>query len=139
MRKKLILAAVYLIVVTACGKHPINGKLDGRWQLMVIDYHHPDSVSRNPEFTYFDFQLKLMQLARTGGDEYKTRSIWTRFHHAEDSLHIQAISNNGKKIQLKEMLPFGMNDTIQHFKVEELTRKRMILNSTYTRLELRKF
>ena len=57
-----------------------------------------------------------------------------RFQHIDDSLHIQMI-----RCTKKSVIPFGMNDTIQHFAVETLTKKKMILNSGYARLSFRKF
>ena len=38
--KQIILCVCLLLgVLCSCDKKPINGKLDGRWQLMTIEYN----------------------------------------------------------------------------------------------------
>ena len=34
--KRYITAVLLVLMVSACGKMPINGDLDGRWQIMKI-------------------------------------------------------------------------------------------------------
>ena len=36
--KRYITAVLLVLMVSACGKMPINGDLDGRWQIMKIAY-----------------------------------------------------------------------------------------------------
>ncbi|MFR8356151.1 MAG: lipocalin-like domain-containing protein [Parabacteroides sp.] len=36
--KRYIIAVLLTLIVSACGKTPINGDLDGRWQIMKIAY-----------------------------------------------------------------------------------------------------
>lgn len=113
---------------------PMNGDLDGRWQLMAIDCHE-DGVRTVPEYTYYDVSLRLMELKRKGDeDELGIFGFRARFERTDDSLHIRMI-----RCKAAQMPPYGMNDTIQHFAVEKLDSKRMILNSDYARLTFRKF
>ena len=129
-------AGLFLLVTfifSYCGKMPINGKLDGRWQLMVINYH-ADGEQEKPEYTYYDFALHLMQFRQTRATDGGYGYINGRFNHVGDSLHVRMIRQN-KNVAKR----FGLNDTIQHFSVEKLTNKRMVLNSDYARLEFRKF
>lgn len=131
---KTILSVIIVIVaLTACGKAPMNGKLDGRWQLMTIDSHGKDSLVY-PEFIYYDIALRVIQLKRTHGEEYETGGILGRFNHTDDSLYIRMIHTSKDNVRY-----FGINDTIQHFAVETLTKKKMILSSDYARLNFRKF
>lgn len=130
---KLIAGIIVISTIFSCAKKPVNGKLDGRWQLMAIE-NHETGISLKPEYTYFDFQLQLMQLVKTLGDDIRGESFWGRFVHTGDSLHIRMIGTTWNRME-----PFGLNDTIQRFSVEELTTKKMILNSTYSRLDFRKF
>ena len=37
-KKRYIVAVLLTLIVSACGKMPINGDLDGRWQIMKIAY-----------------------------------------------------------------------------------------------------
>ena len=36
MMKRDIIAVLLTLIVSSCGKMPINGDLDGRWQIMKI-------------------------------------------------------------------------------------------------------
>jgi len=121
------------LFIFSCEKRPVNGKLEGRWQLMNVSYLYDEEVW-NPEFTYYDFTLNLLQLARTGNSEFSTQSEWARFNHTDDSIHIYMIGSTSRKARL-----FGMNDTIQHFEIEVLTGKNMILQSSFAKLKFRKF
>lgn len=96
---------------------PVNGKLDGRWQLMCINYLQTDSFSY-PEFTYYDFSLHLLQLKQTQGEEHEIGGKLGRFSYTGDSLHITMIKQTVETVK-----DFGMNDTIQHFVVNVLTKK----------------
>lgn len=132
-RKKwgfMLLVSFFLI---GCGKKPINGKLDGRWQLMQIDYHL-NGEQIKPEYTYYDFSLHLMQFRKTTGTDGTFGYINGRFHYTRDSLHIRMIRQTKSAARR-----FGLSDTIQHFSVETLTKKKMILDSDSARLEFRKF
>ena len=135
MRVIIVLLGIFLSL--SCTKKPINGNLDGRWQLMTIDCHE-DGIISNPQSIYYDVSLHLMELKQKDQkqpDELGvTFGLKARFNYTEDSLHIRMI--NCKQSQ---MPAFGMNDTIQHFAVEELNKKKMILNSDYARLSFRKF
>ena len=132
---KHITILLSFLLITSCAKKPINGDLDGRWQLMTID-RHEDGMITQPQDTYYDITLHLMELKqkKESQDELGIWGLKARFKHTEDSLHILMI--NCKQSQ---MPAFGMNDTIQHFAVEELSKKRMTLNSDYARLSFRKF
>lgn len=136
--KKIFIKTVPLLVLLtgliSCGKKPINGNLDGRWQLQTIDYHESGDMER-PDFTYYDVSLHVLKLWKTSGaDGSFGPSYLGRFNHTGDSLYIRMIRMTKKTVE-----PFGMNDTIQYFGVEKLTKKEMILNSDYARLAFRKF
>ena len=131
---RIIFSLILLTGLISCGKKPINGHLDGRWQLMTIDYHENGDVD-NPQFTYYDVSLHVLKLWKTTGEDGSFGPSWLgRFNQEGDSLFIRMIRMNKKQVQ-----SFGLNDTIQSFGVETLTRKTMILNSDYARLEFRKF
>ena len=135
MKIHYILVGICTLLLASCAKKPINGDLDGRWQLMTIDCHE-DGTQTKPEYTYYSFSLHLMDLKHReeGVEIMGTVGKPGRFNHTEDSLHIRMV--NCKQSQ---MPIYGMNDTIQHFAVEELNKKKMILNSEYARLSFRKF
>ena len=124
---RYIIAVLLILIVSACGKTPINGDLDGRWQIMKIEY--ASGEEETPERAYYSVALhtiNLMQVdvtSQTGNMEY-----------TEDSLFVvMPIS------KIEDLLPFGMNGTEQRFGVKELTSKHLILQSDFARLEFRKF
>ena len=125
--KRYIIAVLLILIVSACGKTPINGDLDGRWQIMKIEY--ASGEEETPERAYYSVALhtiNLMQVdvtSQTGNMEYTGDSLFVE-------MPISKIEN---------LLPFGMNGTEQRFGVKELTSKHLVLQSDYARLEFRKF
>ena len=63
--KQIILCVCLLLgVLCSCDKKPINGKLDGRWQLMTIEYN--DGSIKECERIYCSIQLHLVELMDKG-------------------------------------------------------------------------
>ena len=125
--KRYIIGALLLLMASACGKMPINGDLDGRWQIMKIEY--ASGEEEMPERAYYSVALHTINLmkvdvtSQTGNMEYTGDSLFV----------VMPIS------KVKDLLPFGMNGTEQRFGVKELTSKYLVLQSDYARLEFRKF
>ena len=122
--KRYTIAVLLVLIVSACGKTPINGDLDGRWQIMKIEY-----VSGEEERAYYSVALHTINLMQVGGTSQTGNMEYTG-----DSLFVvMPIST------VENLLPFGMNGTEQRFGVKELTSKHLVLQSDYARLEFRKF
>ena len=125
--KRYIIGALLLLMAGACGKMPINGDLDGRWQIMKIEY--ASGVEEAPERAYYSVALHTINLmkvdvtSQTGNMEYTGDSLFV----------VMPVS------KVEDLLPFGMNGTEQRFGVKELTSKYLVLQSDYARLEFRKF
>ena len=125
--KRYIIGALLLLMAGACGKMPINGDLDGRWQIMKIEY--ASGEEEMPERAYYSVALHTINLmkvdvtSQTGNMEYTGDSLFV----------VMPIS------KVEDLLPFGMNGTEQRFGVKELTSKYLVLQSNYARLEFRKF
>ena len=121
------MAVLLTLIVSACGKMPINGDLDGRWQIMKIEY--ASGVEEAPERAYYSVALHTINLmkvdvtSQTGNMEYTGDSLFV----------VMPVS------KVEDLLPFGMNGTEQRFGVKELTSKYLVLQSDYARLEFRKF
>jgi len=116
-----------LSFLSSCQKEPINGKLDGMWQLMKIEYKDKPTVM--PDQLYYCIQLHMVQLNgvnKSGGSG--------TFAHSGDSIHIVI-----RERQISDVAPYGMNDTIQHFYIEQLSSQKMTLRSSYASLQFRKF
>lgn len=125
--KKGVIFTLLILLISACGKMPINGDLDGRWQIMKIEY--ASGEEETPERAYYSVALhtiNLMQVGvtkQTGNMEYTGDSLFV-------SMPISTV---------EDLLPFGMNGTEQRFGVKELSSKHLVLQSDYSRLEFRKF
>ena len=125
--KRYIIGALLLLIASACGKMPINGDLDGRWQIMKIEY--ASGEEEMPERAYYSVALHTINLmkvdvtSQTGNMEYTGDSLFV----------VMPVS------KVEDLLPFGMNGTEQRFGVKELTSKYLVLQSDYARLEFRKF
>lgn len=132
-----------LIIITACDKFPINGKLDGMWQLKEIEYK--DGTNEVPEAVYYSFQLHLMKLTQVHkGSLYgnKSENYLGRFNHTEDSLIVydfRIYRDEETSVSAEQLIPFGIKGTSGRFKIEKLSKSKMILQSYYTRLTFRKF
>ena len=126
-KKRYIVAVLLALMVSACGKMPINGDQDGRWQIMKIAY--ASGEEEMPERAYYSVALHTINLmkvdvtSQTGNMEYTGDSLFV----------VMPIS------KVEDLLPFGMNGTEQRFGVKELTSKYLVLQSDYARLEFRKF
>ena len=125
--KRYIIGALLLLMASACGKMPINGDLDGRWQIMKIEY--ASGEEEVPERAYYSVALHTINLMKVGVSNQTGNMEYTG-----DSLFVvMPIS------KVEDLLPFGMNGTEQRFGVKELTSNNLVLQSDYARLEFRKF
>ena len=126
MKKKYILLIfIFLIGITSCQKASINGDLDGMWQLMKIE--KKDKPAEVPTQLYYCIQLHMVQLQGS-------KVCSGTFCNQNDSIHIVI-----RNCQIRDVAAYGMNDTIQSFCIENLSSKQLTLNSTYARLQFRKF
>ena len=125
--KRYIIGALLLLMASACGKMPINGDLDGRWQIMKIEY--ASGEEEVPERAYYSVALHTINLMKVGVSNQTGNMEYTG-----DSLFVvMPIS------KVEDLLPFGMNGTEQRFGVKELTSNHLVLQSDYARLAFRKF
>lgn len=80
-RLYIALIGLVLLALTACDKMPINGDLDGFWQLMTIQT--PDGVRDvKANRVYTSFQLHLTQWDDMAGG----RIFFSHFTHTSDSI-----------------------------------------------------
>ncbi|NLI35949.1 MAG: lipocalin family protein [Bacteroidales bacterium] len=133
--KKLFIISIVLIL-TACDKVPINGNLDGMWQLMAIQDNVTSNVSNVKDSRlYYSFQLHLVQL--NNGEAY------AHFSHRNDSIVMydwcDGSPTNNKIIDTTVLNKFGLYDLRDSFKVELLTHEKMQLRSRKVTLSFRKF
>lgn len=128
-RSRLFLFAGILccLLGSACSKLPINGDLDGQWQVQQIEYRSGETET--PKQTYYNFSLHTVNLMQVGGSfaagnmQYSGDSLWI-------SMPVSP---------LEKLRPFGMNQKDTRFAVEKLTSSHLVLQSDYARLSFRKF
>lgn len=125
--KKVLMIVVILTQLIACSKLPINGKLDGRWQIMQIEYK--DGREEHPERAYYSVSLHTINVMQVNGQGQTGNMEYTN-----DSLFVTMPVST-----VDELRVFGMNDTEQRFAVKELTASRLVLESGYARISFRKF
>lgn len=110
----------------SCQKEPINGDLDGMWQLMNIEYTK-DHSSVSASQLYYCIQLHMVYLQGKA-------NCYGTFAHSGDSVHIVI-----RQKKAANVTAYGMNDTIQHFYIVQLSSHKMTLRSSYASLSFRKF
>lgn len=125
--KKGVIFTLLILLISACGKMPINGDLDGRWQIMKIEY--ASGEEETPERAYYSVALHTINLMQVGVTKQTGNMEYTG-----DSLFVTMPIST-----VEDLLPFGMNGTEQRFGVKELSSKHLVLQSDYARLEFRKF
>ncbi len=135
-------------LLVACDKVPINGDLDGMWQLMSIQT--PDTIrDMKTARVYTCFQLHLTQW----NDNPKGRTFYSHFTHTADSLIFFDIAHASKHAvddnedewvtpgQMAEGLfdCWGIHSVNPRFRVLKLDSQTLELQQADTILLYRKF
>lgn len=122
-----------------------NGKLDGFWHLVEVDTLQTSGKANVADQRLFwGVQAKLIHLQ--GADN----SFYLRFNHTADSLilyqpyldHWHQDQEDGGDIPVDDatlMAPYGIQRLEEHYKVEALDGKKMILSTSTLRLFFKKF
>lgn len=134
---KFILISICLLVVAGgCDKKPINGKMDGRWQLMTIEYN--DGKIEECQRIYYSIQLYQVEISNKGG---YGKTFMGHFSYTDKVVMGEFRYRGNEEVEANEqdLKVFGLNERITHFRIEKLSRKKMILKSDYARLNFRKF
>lgn len=131
MKKGLILLfAILLCSVTSCDEKFGYKFLDGMWQMQSVTYLD-DETTVHPEDMYFSFQMNIIEVKKLGTALFNGTFDYT------DGVISSSLRVGEPDLGL---LPdFGMNAPEQHFKVVKLNSDKLILQSDYARLELRKY
>lgn len=132
MRHFLFIVAVafsLLASLSGCRKTPINGDLDGQWQIMKIDYK--DSIDVVPTQAYYCFFLHTVNLTKVGGGVVGGNMD---YDEKAKTLRLQFPYNDGKSLNT-----WGMNASETIFKIEKLTGEHLVIESDIAMIELRKF
>lgn len=121
----IILFAAMLCMMTSCTEKFGYKHLDGMWQVQSIT---KDGVTEHPENMYFSFQMNIMEVRQLGVAQFAGN-----FDYTDGVIH----SKFGMSVEQANI--FGMKDAEQEFFVEKLNTDKLILQSDYARVELRKY
>lgn len=129
MRKSIIILLLGAILTSSCQKKDDNGNLGGFWKLLSIEESDGTVKDTKEENIFWAIQLDLLQVRAN-----ESLRAYGRFQHIGDSLFVQMIDTP------KILSEYGLKDpTDARFGVEHLDRKKMVLQSKYSRLTFRKF
>lgn len=148
IKKNIGWCCIYLLLSTvfSCDKLPMNGDLDGMWQLMSVEMDGEVSDVKSRK-RYWSFQLHLVQFSR--GDN--TNRYFAHFKHKNDSLHIydlcfpsENFTDSDDNVMFTEsdvhiLNQWGIYNLYNKFKVEKLDSDVMILKNDEMKLRFRKF
>lgn len=129
-----ILSAIILCsTFSGCQKSPINGDLDGFWQVMKVSPEPTEQIIT--ERMYMCFYMHVVQL------NYVSGGGWTagNMHHEGNTLTMDfpyAIDNTTATAMLRQ---YGINSNPVAFEIETLTKDKLVLRDGETVVELRKF
>ncbi len=136
-KRLLFLLTGAALLLTACDlEHYDNGALDGLWKLQAVDTlsngKHTDTSNTAVTFA---IQAKLLQLS---GGSY---SVLCRFSHEGDSLVVYDpyIFHNTPATDPSYLIPYGFTGLRQAFRIEQITRKKMVLRTDALRLRFEKY
>ena len=152
-RQKYFFLLTAIFSLTACDKVPINGPLDGQWQMLRVET--PEGVRDvKDERAYLCFQLHLSEWNSQGHRYYAEFShegdslLFGRFAH--HSLHRTQADNNewmtaaemagGSEDNPDGLLhKWGIHSLNARFRVRTLNSSSLVLEQADTTLYLRKF
>lgn len=140
---------VFLLVLlsgAACDKVPMNGRLDGMWQILSVQT--PQGVRDvKSEHAYMSIQLHLSQW------DYANRIYYAHFRHEGDSLCFYDFAgmsahatsaDNDPAVTPTDMANglfhvYGIHTLDARFRIVHLSRSSLILEAADTILTFRKF
>lgn len=118
-----------------------NGKLDGLWHLCYIDsMENGQSSDLCEQYYYWAFSFKLLSIRETT----TCTEYLLQFKRNEDSLLVYepykylGQGEDSLLIDAKELLPFGITNLTESYKVIELSNRKMVLQNSRLRLRFRK-
>lgn len=140
-----IIVAMIVTLFSCENKWPMNGDLDGQWQLMRID-NNGTGKDVKAEKVYWNFQLHMLMV------NAKSKNYYAHFEHKDGRLRLCDISfsSANEKVgddnvrmsdeEIKALLsPFGIDVIDECFYVLTLSDESLTLRSGDKVLTFRKF
>lgn len=133
LRTLLFLFSLTTLILSSCQKSPINGDLDGQWQVMDIS---PEPAITEPDYDtrmYYCFSLHVCQLTIPG-------LVWIsgniQYDYPYLSIHFPKQLTSQEVAILHQ---YGINSNPVEFTIDKLDGKSLVLRDGDTVVTLRKF
>lgn len=137
--KKLSFLLFILLLISSCGKLPMNGQLDGMWQLMSIAPVGGEEIDTKKQQLYYNVQLELLALQRGGSVEYLGRFVQSSDSLIVYDFRVHISGDNSTQAVPGDLAPWGIQGTSERFGIEKLDGDKMVLRSGEALLSFRKF
>ena len=134
------------VCLVGCQKAPVNDLIEGHWKLERFTTLQDGCVIECDRL-YFSITYMVTEVAEKQGSQHlgafvarttideKVKSLILRdFKVRDESL------DTGENATVNQLLPFGINNTVEMiFHIKESSHNYLILESDYSKLELRRF
>ena len=127
------IAALIMLILSGCQKSPINGDLDGQWQVMEVAPKAPEIIV--DQRLYMCFSLHTVQLTYYGDGPWTSGNI-LKFDDNELVLEFPYADSDRSVALLRQ---YGIYSNPVTFSIEHLDSKKLILRDGATVVTLRKF
>lgn len=145
MRKRLPIILLIACVLSSCDKMPMNGDLDGMWQLMSEQWSD-STANRKEDKVYLSFMLHTAQFDKAGSTHF-----YSEFSHQGDTIVLYNICHKSQtkditdtndpvtEDELSDLQPWGIYSLNPSFHVDQLSKETLILTAETCTLCFRKF
>lgn len=136
MKHTLIIITIvmtFLTTLSGCQKSPVNGDLDGMWQIVSIDPVPDVDGPFDSSQLYYNFSLEICQLSIYGGP-------WINglMNYSGNTIALDFSSSKvpDQSIKLKQ---YGIYSDKVVFYVDELNSKHLVISNNDATITMRKF
>ena len=129
-----VLCILMLVFANGCGKNPINGDLDGQWQVMDIVPEAPETSVQGR--LYMCFNLHVCQLTSYGSGAQAAGNL--KFDSQNNTLSLDFPDIQSER-GLNILKQYGIYSNPVTFEIEMLNSSNLILRDGDVLVVLRKF
>ncbi len=123
-----------ILSLSSCQKSPINGKLDGQWQVMSVEPEAPEEILKNR--LYYCFNLHICQLTTYADGAVETGNMT---YDQDKQLLRVTFPNITTQREIAILKQYGIYENPVTFIIEHLDSKSLVMRDGETVVTLRKF